>query len=158
MFLLNKSVCRNQSNLLTLRSKIFLRRDLARVAKSCWVLYYVAAPIKIYIYWLIHFKVWNMKYEVSNYENLENEEGRSYTGSNRGIRNSNKALWKMDREIRLGLDDTFITIRENHWLLRVIWSFLKSTSEYESVFRICAWIIIHYLNSSRLEYTIKQSV
>ena len=33
-----------------------------------------------------------MKYEVSNYENLENEEGRSYTGSNRGIRNSNKAL------------------------------------------------------------------
>ena len=39
-----------------------------------------------------------------------NKECRSYTSSsNRGIRNSNKALWEMDREVRLGLDDWSIT-------------------------------------------------
>ena len=39
--------------------------------------------------------------------------------------------------------DTLIKLGENHLLLRVIWRFYKSASEYESVFRICAWIIIH---------------
>ena len=29
--------------------KIFLSQDLARVTNSCYVLYYVAAPIKLYI-------------------------------------------------------------------------------------------------------------
>ena len=33
--------------------------------------------------------------------------------------------------------DTLITVRENHWLLRVIWSFSESMTEYESVFRMC---------------------
>ena len=32
--------------------------------------------------------------------------------------------------------DTLITVRENHWLLRVIWSFSESMTEYESVFRM----------------------
>ena len=41
------------------------------------------------------------------------------------------------------LCDILITIRENHWLLRLIWRFSESMSEYESVFRICVWIIIH---------------
>ena len=41
------------------------------------------------------------------------------------------------------LFDTLITIRENHWLLRIIWRFSEYVSEYESVFRICVWIIIH---------------
>ena len=44
-----------------------------------------------------------------NYKNLENEKGRSYTCRNWGIRNSNKALWEMDIEIRFGLDDWSIT-------------------------------------------------
>ena len=41
------------------------------------------------------------------------------------------------------LCNTLITFRENHWLLRLIWRFSESVSEYESVFRICLWIIIH---------------
>ena len=41
------------------------------------------------------------------------------------------------------LCDTLITFRKNHWLLKVIWRFSESVSEYESVFRICVWIIIH---------------
>ena len=45
------------------------------------------------------------------------------------------------------LCDTLITFRENHWLLRLIWRFSESVSEYESVFRIFVWIIIHRLNS-----------
>ena len=47
--------------------------------------------------------------EVWNCKDLENEKGRSYTGSDRGIRNYNKALWEVDRENRLGLDDWSIT-------------------------------------------------
>lgn len=39
--------------------------------------------------------------------------------------------------------DTLIAIRENHWLLRIIWTFSKSMSEYEPVFPICVWIKIH---------------
>ena len=39
MFLLNKSVYRNQLNLLTPRSKIFLRRDLAHVKKNFFIFY-----------------------------------------------------------------------------------------------------------------------
>ena len=45
------------------------------------------------------------------------------------------------------LCDTLITFRENYWLLRLIWRFSKSVSEYESVFWICAWIIIYDKNS-----------
>ena len=41
------------------------------------------------------------------------------------------------------LCDTLITFRENHWLLRLIWRFYESVSEYESVFQIGVWIIIH---------------
>ena len=41
------------------------------------------------------------------------------------------------------LCDTLIRIRENHQLLRLIPSFFESVSEYESVFRISVWIIIH---------------
>ena len=41
------------------------------------------------------------------------------------------------------LCDTLITIRENHWLLRIMWRFSKSVSECESVLRICVWLIIH---------------
>ena len=48
------------------------------------------------------------------------------------------------------LSDTLITFRENHWLLRLIWRFSESVFEYESVFRICVWIIIH-----KLFYSIK---
>ena len=44
-----------------------------------------------------------------NSKNLENEKGRSYTGSNMGIRKSNIPLWEMDREIRFGLDNWNIT-------------------------------------------------
>ena len=44
-----------------------------------------------------------------NCKNLENEEIRCYIGSNRAIRNGNKTLWEMDREIRLGFDDWSIT-------------------------------------------------
>ena len=51
------------------------------------------------LYWV---EVWNCK-------TLENEECRSDTGSNRGIRNGNKTLREMEREIRLGLDDWNIT-------------------------------------------------
>ena len=43
-----------------------------------------------------------------------------------------------------------ITVWENHWLLRITWSFFKSVSEYESVFRICVWIMIHEKFSSLL--------
>ena len=44
------------------------------------------------------------------------------------------------------LCDTSIRIRENHWLLRLIRpSFSESLSEYESVFQIFAWKIIHDL-------------
>ena len=39
--------------------------------------------------------------------------------------------------------DILITTGENHLLLRATWNFLKSLSEYESVFRICVWIITH---------------
>lgn len=39
-----------------------------------------------------------------NYKNLENDKGRSYRGRKRSIRNSNKTLWEIDREIKLGLD------------------------------------------------------
>ena len=46
------------------------------------------------------------------------------------------------------LCDTLITFGENHWLLRLIWRFSESVSEYESVFRICVWIIIHHIYSS----------
>ena len=35
------------------------------------------------------------------------------------------------------LCDTLITIRENYWLLRLIWRLSESVSEYESVFRMC---------------------
>ena len=42
------------------------------------------------------------------------------------------------------LCDTSIRIRENHGLLRLKSSFSESMSEYESVFRICVWIIIHH--------------
>ena len=41
------------------------------------------------------------------------------------------------------LYDTLITLRENHWLLRLIWRFSESVSEYESVFQMCVWITIH---------------
>ena len=41
------------------------------------------------------------------------------------------------------LCDTLITFSENHWLLRLIWRFSESVSEYESVFGICVWIIIY---------------
>ena len=43
------------------------------------------------------------------------------------------------------LCDTLITIRVSHWLLRLIWRFSESESQYESVFWICVWIIIHTL-------------
>ena len=65
--------------------------------------------------WHSHWKKWKSKMhklkwaEVWNCKNLENKKGRSYTSSDREIRNSNKALWKMDREIRLGLYDRSIT-------------------------------------------------
>ena len=39
--------------------------------------------------------------------------------------------------------DTLITFREKLWLLRLIWRFSGSVSEYEPVFRVCVWIIIH---------------
>ena len=48
MFLSNQSPYGNLLNLLTPRL-IFLMRDLARVTKSCEVLYYAAVPIKLYI-------------------------------------------------------------------------------------------------------------
>ena len=41
------------------------------------------------------------------------------------------------------LCDTLITFREYHLLLRLIWRFSESVSEYESVFGICVWIIIY---------------
>ena len=41
------------------------------------------------------------------------------------------------------LCDTLKTIRKNHWLLRIIWSFSESVSEYKSVFRICVWLLIY---------------
>ena len=44
-----------------------------------------------------------------NCKNLENEKGRSYTGSNMDIRKSNIPFWEMDREIRFGLDNLNIT-------------------------------------------------
>ena len=44
------------------------------------------------------------------------------------------------------LCNTLITFRENHWLLRLIWRFSESVSEYESVFRTCVWIMIHQNN------------
>ena len=44
------------------------------------------------------------------------------------------------------LCDTLIIFREKHWLLRLIWRFSESLSEYESVFQICVWIIIHLFN------------
>ena len=37
----------------------------------------------------------------------------------------------------------FIRIRKNHWLVRLISSFSESVCEYESVFWVCVWIIIH---------------
>ena len=46
------------------------------------------------------------------------------------------------------LCDTLITIRENHWLLRLTWRFSESVSEYESVFRMRVWKIIHEIISS----------
>lgn len=47
---------------------------------------------------------------------MENEKGRSYSGSNRSIRNSNKTLWQMDREVRLGIDDWRITETMFTWI------------------------------------------
>ena len=41
------------------------------------------------------------------------------------------------------LCDDLIRIGENHRLLRLTWRCSESTSEYESVRRICVWIIIH---------------
>ena len=41
------------------------------------------------------------------------------------------------------LCDTWKTNRKNHWLLRIIWSFSESVSEYKSVFRICVWLLIY---------------
>ena len=52
--------------------------------------------------------------------------------------------------ISVTLYGILITVWENHWLLRITWSFFKSVSEYESVFRICVWIIIHEKFSSLL--------
>ena len=40
---------------------------------------------------------------------MENEKSWSYTGSNKSIRNNNKTLWEMDKEIRLILDNLSIT-------------------------------------------------
>ena len=57
----------------------------------------------------------DLRYEVWKCKNLENEKGRSYTSSHRDIRNSNKALWEMDREIRIGLDDWSITEALLNW-------------------------------------------
>ena len=52
--------------------------------------------------------VWNCK-------NLENDKGRSYIGSNSSIWNSNKALWEIDREIMLGLDNWSISEASFTW-------------------------------------------
>ena len=53
--------------------------------------------------------------EVWDCKHLGNEKGKIYNGSNRVIRNSNKALWEMDREIRLELHDWSITEALSTW-------------------------------------------
>lgn len=47
---------------------------------------------------------------------MGNEKGRSYSGSNKSIRNSNKTLWEMDTEVRLGIDDWRITETIFTWI------------------------------------------
>ena len=51
---------------------------------------------------------------------MENEKGKSYTGSKKGIRNSDKALWETDTEIGLGLDNRSITALFT-WNSKWIW-------------------------------------
>ena len=48
--------------------------------------------------------------------------------------------------------EPLITIRKNHWLVEVIYSFFESASEYESVFQLYVWIIIHKMEELYLVY------
>ena len=48
---------------------------------------------------------------------------------------------------------TLMTIRQNHWVLGIIWSFSKSASDYDSAFWICVWIIIHKFSLDNNQFT-----
>ena len=50
------------------------------------------------------------------------------------------------------LCNSLITIRENHWLLRIVWSFSESVSEYKSVSNMCLYNNSWIIKSMRKQY------